>query len=126
MLNTCNKFKLVLSKIKIAQCNYKKILKLKISSIDFILLNILWKEGFIFGYSKIKQFYFIFLKYNLQGIGLLSSIDFMLILVTKKELNNFKLIDPLCNFLVMTSKGLKLYFQKNLLADNGGFLLAKF
>jgi hypothetical protein len=50
----------------------------------------------------------------------------MLILVTKKELNNFKLIDPLCNFLVMTSKGLKLYFQKNLLADNGGFLLAKF
>ena len=126
MLNACNKFKSVLSKIKIAQHNYKKILKLKFLTIDLILLNILWREGFIYGYSKIKQFYFIFLKYNLQGVGLLSFLNFMLISVTKKQLNNLKLINPHCNFLVLTNSGLRLYFHNNLVVGNGGFLLAKF
>ena len=125
MLSTCNKFTLILSKIKIAQCNYKKILKLKMLPVGLILLNVLWKEGFIYGYSQTKQFYFLFLKYNSQGIGILSQMEFLLLAITKKQLNNYKLKDPHCNYLVFTSKGLKFYSQGALTIFAGGFILAK-
>ena len=93
--------------------------------VGLILLNVLWKEGFIYGYSQIQQFYFLFLKYNSQGIGVLSHVTFLLLPITKKQLNNCKLIDPYCNYLVFTSKGLKLYFQGGLTIYTGGLILAK-
>jgi len=124
MINNYNKIKLILGKIKIAQCNYKKVLELKILYTDLSLLNILWKQGFIYGYTKINNFYFLFLKYNLQGLGLLRSIVFVKVSISKKQLNNFRLIDPHYNYLIITTKGL--LFHSGPFIRFGGTLIAKF
>ena len=124
-MSIINKVKLLLAKIKIAQLSYKKILKVSILSIDLILLNKLWEFGFIYGYSKINNFIYILLKYNLRGFGLINSVIFFNIILSKKALQDALKLDPFYSYLVMTTKGIMFYSKKTSEINHGGFLIAK-
>nr|QFP99044.1 ribosomal protein S8 [Rhizaria sp.] len=120
-----HRFKLVLAKIKIAQLTYKKILKIKLFSIDLRLLNILWRNGYIYGYSKINGFYFIYLKYNLQGKGLLSSVIFLNKNLSRNQIYNLLMMDPYYCYFIMSIKGFIFVSVKNPIINCGGKLIAK-
>lgn len=124
-MSIINKVKLLLAKIKIAQLSYKKILKVSILSIDLILLNKLWEFGFIYGYSKINNFIYILLKYNLRGFGLINSVIFFNIILSKKALQDALKLDPFYSYLVMTTKGIMFYSKKTSEINHGGVLIAK-
>jgi len=67
MLNNINKVKNILSKLIIATQCFKKVLKIKKTKIALIILELLQKEGFIYGYnvcSYNNNFYFVYLKYS--------------------------------------------------------------
>jgi len=119
-----NQFKLLLSKIKVAQFNKKKILKLKLFSVVLPLLDILWGCGIIYGYSKIKNGYIIFLKYSLRGLGTLNSVAFFYPILTKNQLKTLLTINPHYSYLVLTCKGISIRLKKNLV-QYGGILIAK-
>lgn len=124
-MSIINKVKLLLAKIKIAQLSYKKILKVSILSMDLILLNKLWEFGFIYGYNKINNFIYILLKYNLRGLGLINSVIFFNIILSKKALQSALKLDPLYSYLVMTTKGIMFYSIKTSEINYGGVLIAK-
>ena len=124
-MSIINKVKLLLAKIKIAQLSYKKILKVSILSIDLILLNKLWEFGFIYGYNKINNFIYILLKYNLRGFGLINSVIFFNIILSKKALQDALKLDPFYSYLVMTTKGIMFYSKKTSEINHGGVLIAK-
>lgn len=117
-----NKFKLVLSKIRLAQLNKKKILQLKISSVNFVFLDLLWKHGLIFGYNKTQFCYIIFLRYSLSANGSLNSIVFFNFKLTNKEFNSLASLNPHNNYLVLTSKGISI---GSTLPISKGILIAK-
>lgn len=119
-----NKFKLLLSKIRIAQCNKKKKLKLKIFSIDLILLDLLWKNGVIYGYNKKKDICIIFLRYSLRGFGMVDSVAFLYPILTKKQLKTLIILNPYYSYLILTFKGISICSKSNLV-DYGGILIAK-
>lgn len=114
-----------MAKLKVAQDNNKKILKIKLFSTDLPLLNLLWKNGFIYGYTYSENFYFIFLKYNLKGLGLLHSTFFICAKLSKKELSNYLKLDSYYSYLVWTVEGFVLYSFKNQTVKDGGILIAK-
>jgi len=120
-----NKFKLILSKIRIAQQNKKKILKLNVFNSDLLILNVLWKKGLIYGYNKTKDGYVVFLKYSLRGLGLLNSLVFLNTKLTKKELKTLLILDSNFSYLVLTYKGVYIYSLANNI-KYGGKLIAKF
>ena len=119
-----NRFKLILAKIKIAQLHSKKTLKLKLFSIDLLLLNVLWKNGFIYGYKKEKNTYFIFLKYS-KGHSLINNIIFSNTKVSANYLNNLLKIDPYQSYFMFTSEGIFFYSLKRLIPAKGGIIFAK-
>lgn len=120
-----NNFKLILSKIRVAQQNKKKILKLNTFDNDLIILDILWKKGFIYGYNKTKNGYIIFLKYSLQGFGVLESLIFLNSKLTKKELKTLLILDSNFSYLVLTYKGIAIYSLVSTI-EHGGKIIAKF
>lgn len=120
-----NRSKLILAKLKIAEDNNKKVLKIKLFFTDLPLLDLLWKNGFIYGYTYSKNFYFIFLKYNLKGLGLLHSTFFFDIKLSKKDLSNYLKLDSYYSYLVWTVEGLVIYSLKNQMVMQGGILIAK-
>jgi len=124
-MSIINKVKLLLAKIKIAQLSYKKILKVSILSMDLILLNKLWEFGFIYGYTKINNIFYILLKYNSKGLGLINSVIFFNVILSKKELLSALKLDPFYSYLVMTTKGIMFYSIKSLKINYGGVLIAK-
>ena len=71
-----NKFKSLLSQIKIAQIKRKQSVYIKLQPYFFSILNILWRNGFIYSYSQTKTQIIVFLKYNEQGIGLFKKYQF--------------------------------------------------
>ena len=124
-MSIINKIKLLLAKIKIAQLSYKKKIKVSILSIDLILLSKLWEFGFIYGYTKINNFIYILLKYNLVGSGLINSVIFFNVILSRKELKSSLKLDPFYSYLVMTTKGIIFYSIKTLKINYGGVLIAK-
>jgi len=124
-MSIINKIKLLLAKIKIAQLSYKKFLKVSIFSMDLILLNKLWANGFIYGYSKINNLFIILLKYNLRGLGILKSIIFLNSNLSQKKLLSILKLDPFYTYVVMTTKGIMFYSINNLKVNCGGVLIAK-
>lgn len=124
-MSIINKVKLLLAKIKIAQLSYKKTLKVSILSMDLILLNKLWEFGFIYGYTKINNIFYILLKYNSKGLGLINSVIFFNVILSKKELLSALKLDPFYSYLVMTTKGIMFYSIKSLKINYGGVLIAK-
>jgi ribosomal protein S8 len=123
-MSIINKLKLLLSKIRVAQLNNKKKLKLKSLSIDTFLLEILWKNGFIYGYNKTQLGYFIFLRYNLQGQGILDSTIFLDYDLSNKKLKGLLLLNPNDSYLVFTHIGTSIYSTINAVR-HGGKLIAK-
>ena len=125
-----NRVKLLLSKITIAQGNYKKILKIKLYSVDLVTLKLLWKNSFIYGFKKIKDLYFIFLKYNAQGLGIFTSIKFLNKHVCRKELQNLLAVNPYRSYFILMPNGFfffpgKTFIKNNIKFKSGGILVAK-
>jgi hypothetical protein len=117
-----NKYKLVLSKIKIAQCNRKINLKINLFSVDFTLLNTLWKNGVIYGYKKMSGHYIIFLKYNSVGCGLFMNVMISDFKVTKNQIKVLTKIDPNYSYLSLTNKKIAIPCSS---IKYGGRILAK-
>ena len=120
-----NKLKAVLGHIKVAQINHKKKVILKVFSAEVNLLNTLWKNGFIYGYTKIFKTYIIFLKYNIYGIGLLTQIIFLTKVVSQKELYNLLVLDPHTSYIIITTKTINFCSFKNITVNFSGLLIAK-
>ena len=59
-----NKIKNMFSRIYIGNQRKKKLIAIKKSFINLDVLNLLWKEGFIYGYFLDKKtlFYYVFTK----------------------------------------------------------------
>jgi ribosomal protein S8 len=120
-MSIINKLKQVLSKIKVAQCSKKVTLKIII--VDIIILNILWTNGFIYGYHKIQDSYTIFLRYG-QGSGIFKFMIFLDYLLTKKQIKMLLLLDPHYSYLLLTNKGVVICSIGNIV-HCGGVIIAK-
>ena len=114
-----NKFKLLLSKIVVAQQNKKNFLKVKIVFADLHFLNVLWKNGIIYGYNKISIGYNIILRDNLVSFGC-----FMRNKLTKKKLKTLLILNPNDSYIFLTYKEISILSKKSLISD-GGRLIAK-
>ena len=114
-----NKFKLLLSKIVVAQQKKKKNLKVKIVFADLHFLNVLWKNGIIYGYNKISIGYNIILKDNLVSFDC-----FMRNKLTKKKLKTLLILNPNDSYIFVTYKGIFISSKKSLIT-NGGSLVFK-
>jgi hypothetical protein len=121
---TSNKFKLLLSKIIIAQSRKKKKLKLKSLSVDLVLLNILWKIGIIYGYVLTKVSFIIFLKYSASGV-MLSPDAFSYLTLTKKQLKVLLVLNPNVTYMLLSFKGISIYLKSNLIKQKNSTLVAK-
>ena len=120
-----NKFKSLLSQIKIAQIKRKQSVYIKLQPYFFSILNILWRNGFIYSYSQTKTQIIVFLKYNEQGIGLLKNMN-----LKKKEIvrlhqvNTCSVLNPNNVYILLTQSGF--YLNKTcLLQKLGGFIIVK-
>jgi ribosomal protein S8 len=98
-----SKFKSLLSKIIVAQYTKKKNLKIKKKFLDSLFLDLLWKNGFIFGYSRIKNGYIVFLKYSLRGLSLLNSLVVLDNTINNKQFNKMLItLVPYDSYIVLT------------------------
>lgn len=113
----------MLSKIKVAQYSKKTTLKLKNLSVDLIILDVLWKKGFIYGYTKIQCSYTIFLKYSLQSLGILNSMLFLKSKLANKQLKTLITLDPNHSYLFLTNKGVSIHSTN--IAQGGVKLIAR-
>jgi hypothetical protein len=114
-----SKFKLLLSKIIVAQQSQKKILKLKFFCVDLIFLNFLWKNGIIYGYNKINNGYNIILNFNSASFGC-----FIHNKLTKKKIKTLIILNPNDSYIFLTYKDISIPSKKSLVSD-GGLLIAK-
>jgi ribosomal protein S8 len=63
--NNINKVINILSKLIVANQSFKKVLKIKKTKLCLVVLELLQKQGFIYGYSNYNNdYYLIFLKYS--------------------------------------------------------------
>ena len=121
--------KSILSKIVVAKKQNKKIVKIKHKKYWNKLLNLLWNEGFVFGYQikiyrKIFYIYKIFLKHSNKNYCLLKRLTFFNKHIKNKTLNNLNVIEKNYIFFLINDKGF--FSQKESLFFNlGGFLFVK-
>jgi ribosomal protein S8 len=109
----------LLSKIKVANQSKKKSLIIKFFSLDIFLLEVLWKNSFIKGYSKIFFGYIIFLSYNTVNFSRpISKV------LTKKKLKILLKLNQNDSYLVLTFKKISIYSKVNLV-HFGGKIVAK-
>lgn len=120
-----SKIKFLLAKIRWAQLSYKKFLKIKLCYLEINILKLLWKNGFIYGYNKLGNFYFIFLKYTIQGVGILNKLIFFNKFLSKKKLNNLLCLEKNSYYFIFTKSGFKIYSQKDNFFLSGGMLIAR-
>jgi ribosomal protein S8 len=124
-MSIINKFKFVLSKIKVAQLNKKKKIQVKIIYTELIILDALWKNGFIYGYTKkVKDNYNVFLRYSLRGLGILNSISFSKLKLNNKQLKTLIILDPNYMYLMLNNEGI-VTLSRNTLAKAGGTIIVK-
>lgn len=120
-----NKIKNSLSQIVIAVKLKKKIVKFKVSKYNKAILDILWIEGFIYGYSKTKKNYFkVFLKYSERGFCLLKNLVFCSKSIHYSKLTNLLNIEKNLYVFMITEKGF--FFITGCLKNRlGGFIILK-
>jgi len=116
------RFKLILSKFKVAQYNYKRIFKFNFFSVDLILLNLLWKNGFIYGFKKIQKWCFVFFKYDLKGVGIFCSLKFINLKLSQNKLHNILKLDPYKSYCVINNQGINFFSKKKLIIQQGGII----
>ena len=121
--------KSILSKIIVAKKQNKKIVKVKHKKYYNKLLDLLWNEGFIFGYQikiyvKIFYGYRIFLKHSNKNYCLLKRLIYFNKSIKNKTLTNLNIIEKNYVFFLINDKG---FFsqKKSLFLNCGGFLFVK-
>lgn len=120
-----NKFKCIISRLQVAQINNKKVIFIKFSKIVKTILDLLWKEGFIYGYSNYQYKSFkIFLKYSKKGFSSLKGLVFYKKLIKRTELISLTLFEKNTTLFLVTNKGI--FNSKNIIKKGlGGIILAK-
>ena len=120
-----NKIKNSLSQIIIAVKLKKKIIKFKASKCNQAILETLWIEGFIYGYSKSKKHYFkVFLKYSERGFCLLQNLIFCNKSIYYSKLINLLNVEKNLYVFIITEKGF--FFITSCLENRvGGFIVLK-
>lgn len=102
--------KSLLSNILIAKKQNKKIVKIHHKKLYNKFLNLLWNEGFIYGYKikMYKKFYFlytIFLKYNEKNYYPLKKLNFFCGFFKCQYLMTLNKLDKNYFFLLVNDKG---------------------
>ena len=118
----------ILSKLYVAEKKKKKLTRFSLSNCNFDLLDFLWKDGFIHGYSRVEEGgkITVFLKYFHSGGGFFSNIIFL-----KKQkislqgLKSLSVLDKNYYYLVWTTKGI-LSTDCCVKVGIGGYLIARF
>jgi ribosomal protein S8 len=115
----------ILSKLHVAEKKKKKMIVFSSSNCSIDLLNLLWKDGFIYGYSNIEGKIIIFLKYFNSGSGLLSNVLFLKKQkVSLHKLQTLSIINKNSYYLVWTTDGI-LSHKDCLIKNISGFLIAR-
>jgi len=118
-----NNFKSLLSKLFIAKKQNKIKVKIYLEKKDICLLDFLWIQGFIYGYTKIDlKVYCIFLKPNVDNF-MFQDLIFLKGYVNVHKLKSLSYREKNKIFIVKTLKGVfsnKVCIKKGL----GGYLLA--
>lgn len=68
--------KTILSILKVAENKKKKLINISITRFGFHFLNLLWREGFIYGYFKNRSKVTVFLKSFVSGLDFFSKLIF--------------------------------------------------
>ena len=120
------KYKLLLSKIKIAQLENKHLFTIQYSSSDLVVLNLLWKNGLIYGYSRDESNCIIFLKYNNKGLGLFTYLSYSNELLSNNLLKNKCFLNPKARYFVFCAKKHIFYVGQDFkFFQFGGKIIAK-
>lgn len=88
-----NQLKLIFSKIIVGSKLFKKTIYLKLNKKNKKVINLLWDEGFIYGYYIKQKVYKIFLKFCKKNISLLNNLRFLHMFVNYKYLKKFVLFE---------------------------------
>lgn len=117
----------ILSRLYVAEKKKKKLIVVYTSNGDYGLLSLLWKDGFIYGYSRIHEGKaIVFLKYFNSGSGFFLNLIFLKKRkVLLSELKNLSVLHKNYYYLVLTSKGI-LSGQRCVNTNTSGFLIARF
>ena len=117
----------ILSKLYVAEKKKKKLTVFSFSNCNIDLLNFLWKDGFIYGYSRADGGKItVFLKYFHSGGGFFSNLIFLKKQkVSLQGLKNLSVLDKNSYYLVQTSKGI-LSANYCVKIGIGGYLIARF
>ena len=99
-------FKSLLSKIVIAQNKNKVRLTIKVYKKNLGLLDFLWKQGYIYGYTKVSvSCYCILLKYG-RGLHLFKNLIFMQRQLCQKDISALSFGDKNRMFFIKTTHGI--------------------
>lgn len=123
-----NKINKVVSKIVISQNKNKKIVTIIYKSYYKTILNILWNEGFIRGFSclkKNKENYFkIYLKYSEKKNHSFKKLFFFNCLLNKKKLKKVTKIEKNYSYFLINSSGFFLH-KSCIKLGVGGFIFIR-
>lgn len=101
-----NNIKAILSVLKVAQKMNKKEVEVVKTRVNKLSLDLLWKEGFIYGYCLLNfSFYRVFVKYSTKGFSVLQNAVFLNKLVKKKFLYSINKLDSNRNYFICNSSG---------------------
>jgi len=116
--------KQTLAKLKIAQLNNAKTVKVVAKKENIQLLNFLWRQGYIYGYKTLNTFTCkVFLKYSFNENALLSKCVLLNKIVNNQEIKNLNKLEKNCNYFILNDKGI--FSQQECIDNNlGGILFA--
>lgn len=115
----------ILAKLKIAQKNNKKEVQVLKKKTSLLLLNLLWKEGFIYGYCTLNSFFYnVFIKYSTKGFSVFKNTVFLNKSISYRKLHSANRLEKNCNYLILNSNGFFLD-KKCLKKGLGGLLFVK-
>mgnify|MGYP000205443760 CR=1 FL=1 len=119
-----NKFKLILSKLMVAQKNKKFFVQVQNNKLNYFLLNFLWDEGFIHGYFLFRRNLIVFFKVPKTDFSLLENIIFLKGSYSSSFFKNLDFLEKKIVVFVVNDKGIFLHSHLVKLGL-GGFQLSK-
>jgi ribosomal protein S8 len=116
----------ILSRLYVAEKKKKKLIVFSKLNCNFDLLNLLWKNGFIYGYNCTAEGKVtVFLKYLQSGVGLFSKVVCLKKQkVSLRQLKSLYTLNKNDYYLVLTSTGVS-SIDHCISVNISGFLIAR-
>lgn len=117
----------IISRLYVAEKKKKKLIVFSKLNCNFDLLNLLWKNGFIYGYNCTEEGKVtVFLKYLQSGAGLFSKVVFLKKQkVSLRQLKSLYALNKNDCYLVLTSTGVS-SVDHCISGNISGYLIARF